>query len=307
MPGDAHIGEAWLLSDRNEHTSLVANGPLQGQSLRQLLERWPQPVMGRLAGRFRRFPLLLKFLDAREFLSVQVHPSDTQRDYLPPGESGKTEAWIVMESGPSSLIFAGLKRDTTADQLRRAVAQRRVPDHLASFCPTSGDCVLLHAGTVHSMGALVAFEVQQNSDVTFRLDDWNRIDTRTGQARALQIEEAFACIDFTRGPVSPVTPEPEESADGGRERLVRCDQFGVWRMRSCSPFTVGAADTPRVLVCLDGMGDLQYQDGNYPMARGDVMLLPATLGACAFQPRDSVNLLEISLPEHAFVPGHPLH
>jgi mannose-6-phosphate isomerase len=297
LPGNGPIGEAWLLSDRDEHESVVAHGSLQGQSLRQLLDQWPKQLLGRLAGRFRRFPLLLKFLDARELLSVQVHPSDEQTSYLPAGESGKTEAWIVMESGPKSLVYAGLKPNTTAEDLRRAIAQGTVSEHLAHFSPTPGDSVFLQAGTVHSLGDLVVFEVQQNSDVTFRLDDWNRVDGQTGQPRALQVEQAMACIDFARGPVGPVAPQREESPGVLRERIVLCEQFGLWRLRGGSPFAVGAADTPRVLVCLDGLGDLQHEDANYSMGRGDVMLLPAVVGACVFQPRGSVNLVELSLPE----------
>ena len=297
LPGNGPIGEAWLLSDRDEHASVVANGDLKGQSLRQVLEQWPEQLLGAMAGRFRRFPLLLKFLDARELLSVQVHPSDEQASYLPAGESGKAEAWIVMESGPKSLVYAGLKPNTSAEDLRRAIAQGTVSEHLAHFSPTPGDSVFLQAGTVHSLGDLVVFEVQQNSDVTFRLDDWNRVDAQTGRPRALQIDQAMACIDFARGPVGPVTPTLEESAGVLRERIILCEQFGLWRLRGGSPFAVGAVDTPRVLVCLDGLGDLQHEDANYSMGRGDVMLLPAAVGACVFQPRGSVNLLELSLPE----------
>ena len=100
LPGDGPIGEAWLLSDRDDHVSRVANGPLEGTTLRQLLERFPDQLLGKLAGCFRRFPVLLKFLDAQDKLSVQVHPKDAQRDYIPAGESGKTEAWVVLEAGP---------------------------------------------------------------------------------------------------------------------------------------------------------------------------------------------------------------
>ncbi len=109
LPGDGPIGEAWLLSDRDDHPSLVANGPLKGRTIGQLLKQWPEQLLGKLAGRFRRFPLLLKFLDARDMLSVQVHPSDRQTNYLPAGETGKTEAWVVLEAGPESRIYAGLK------------------------------------------------------------------------------------------------------------------------------------------------------------------------------------------------------
>jgi hypothetical protein len=175
-----------------------------------LLEQFPEQLMGKLAGRFRRFPLLLKFLDAREMLSVQVHPSDAHTDLLPPGETGKTEAWVVLEAGPKSRIYAGLKPGTTADDLRRALANGTVADHLACFTPKAGDGVFIPAGTVHSLGGgVVVFEVQQNSDVTFRLYDWNHVDAKTGQPRPLQVDQALACIDFAQVRAVLVTPVVE--------------------------------------------------------------------------------------------------
>ena len=102
LPSDGHIREAWVLSNRGDHPSRVADGPLKGRTIAQLLEQSPQQVMGKLAGRFRRFPLLLKFLDASEMLSVQVHPADTHTDLLPPGETGKTEAWVVLRRGQTA-------------------------------------------------------------------------------------------------------------------------------------------------------------------------------------------------------------
>jgi hypothetical protein len=113
LPGDGPIGEAWILSDRDDHPSRVADGPLKGRTIGQLMEQCPEQLMGKLAGRFHRFPLLLKFLDAREMLSVQVHPSDAHKDLLPAGETGKTEAWVVLEAGTESRIYAGLKPGTT--------------------------------------------------------------------------------------------------------------------------------------------------------------------------------------------------
>lgn len=297
LPGDGPIGEAWLLSDRDDLPSRVADGPLKGWTIGQLLEQSPKQLMGKLAGRFRRFPLLLKFLDARDTLSVQVHPSDRQTNYLPAGETGKTEAWVVLEAGPESLIYAGLKPNTTADDLRRAIANQTVADHLASFKPEPGDGIFLQAGIVHTLGDLVVFEVQENSDVTFRLYDWDRVDARTGQARPLQIEQAMACIDFAQGPVVPVVPVVEEAKPVLRERLFFCEHFGLWRIHSEAPFTVGAAETPRVLVCLAGDGQLEHDGANYAFGKGDVVLLPAVVGICSFRPRGAVNLVEISLPE----------
>jgi mannose-6-phosphate isomerase len=298
LPSDGPIGEAWVLSDRDDHQSLVADGPLKGRTIGQLLKQWPEQVLGKLAGRFRRFPLLLKFLDARDMLSVQVHPSDRQTNYLPAGETGKTEAWVVLEAGTESRIYAGLKPATTADNLRQAIANGAVAEHLVRFTPKPGDGVFLPAGTVHALGGdVVVFEVQQNSDVTFRLYDWDHVDTKTGQRRALQVDQAVACIDFAQGAIGPVAPVVEEVTPVLRERLFLCKHFGLWRLRGESPFTVGAAGMPRVLVCLAGDGQLEHDDATYAVGKGDVLLLPAVVGACVVRPRSAMSLLEMSLPE----------
>jgi mannose-6-phosphate isomerase len=285
------------LSDREDHPTRVADGPLKGWTIARLLEQFPQYMMGKLAGRFRRFPLLLKFLDAREMLSVQVHPADTHTDLLPAGETGKTEAWVVLEAGPESRIYAGLKPGATEAILRQALTDGRVEDQLASFTPKPGDGVFIPAGTVHALGGgVVVFEVQQNSDVTFRLYDWNHIDAETGKPRALQVDPALACIDFgecSGGLVSPVVEatEPVEC-----ERLLRCEYFRLSRLRGRSPFTVGASGVPRVLVSVEGTGHIEHRGAAYVVGKGDVFLLPAVVGACTFRPCGAVDLLEIALP-----------
>jgi mannose-6-phosphate isomerase len=296
LPGSGPIGEAWVLSDRDDYPSRVASGPLQGRTIGQLLEEFPKQVMGALAGRFRRFPLLLKFLDAQEMLSVQVHPG------------GKTEAWVVLEAGSKSRIYAGLKPGTTAVDLRHAIKNGTVPRDLACFAPKPGDCVFIPAGTVHSLGGdVVVFEVQQNSDVTFRLYDWGHVDPKTGQARPLQVDQALASIDFAPGaagsasagspPAGRVTPVVEGTTPVECERLFHCDYFRLWRLSGQAPFTVGAADAPHVLVCLEGAGEIEYEGATFAVGRGDVILLPAVIGACAFRPQGAVRVLEIAIPE----------
>ena len=184
LPGDGPIGEAWVLSDRQDHQSRVADGPLEGRAIGQLLEQFPQQMMGALAPRPGRFPLLLKFLDARDLLSVQVHPSDLQTGYLPAGDTGKTEAWVVLEAGAGSRVYAGLRPGTSAGSLRAAVSNGALFDYLACFTPKPGDSIFLPAGTVHAVGGgAVVFEVSENSDVTFRLYDWDHVDAETGQRR----------------------------------------------------------------------------------------------------------------------------
>jgi mannose-6-phosphate isomerase len=269
------------------------------------MEEFPEPLLGTLAGRFTRFPLLLKFLDAQQMLSVQVHPSDAHPDLLPAGETGKTEAWVVLKAAPESLVYAGLKPGTTAVALRRALSGGAPTDDLARFTPRPGDGVFLPAGTVHSLGGgVVVFEIQQNSDVTFRLYDWDHIDAKTGQPRALHVEQALSCIDFAEPPVSPVTPQVD-AAIPGRQRLFHCEQFSLWRVRTSDPFTVGAVGVPRVLVCVDGAGHVEHGGAVSASGRGDVLLLPAVLGQCVFRPTGEVTVLEVGLPEGAASAGAP--
>ncbi len=291
------VGEAWLLSDRDDYATQVADGPLQGQTLGQLLNEFPEHMMGKLARHFQRFPLLLKFLDVHEMLSVQVHPTKANKDLLPAGETPKTEAWVVLQAGKKSRIYAGLSNGTTAASLRLALKNKTVVDVLAGFAPTSGDAIFCRAGTVHALGAVLVFEIQQNSDVTFRLYDWDHADAKTGKPRKLDVDKAIACIDFAEGPVSVITPLVETTAPVERERLFDCEHFLLWRLCGQSPFTVGALELPSVLVCLDGEGGVEHSGGSYAVRRGDVLLLPAVIGACTFRPRSKVNLLEIALPD----------
>jgi mannose-6-phosphate isomerase len=297
LPGDEPIGEAWLLSDRDDHASRVAEGPLKGKTIAEITALSPDELLGSLSGSFKRFPLLLKLLDVKQPLSVQVHPPAACASLIPSGETAKTEAWVVLENGPEARIFAGLKAGTTACRMRRAIADGTVVEELAEFKPHPGDAVLVRAGTVHSLVDVVVFEVQQNSDVTFRLYDWDHIDPRTLQRRALQVEQAIACIDFDQGALEPLVPRMVERRPVLREKLIQCDQFAATRISGQVPFIVGKAETPRVLVCLAGRGHLEYAGRTYAFGKGQVLLSPAVVGACLCRPHGSISVLEISLPE----------
>jgi mannose-6-phosphate isomerase len=297
LPGDGPVGEAWVLSDREDHPSRVADGPLKGQTIAQLLRQFPQEIMGNLAGRFDRFPLLLKFLDAREMLSVQVHPADSNTDLLPAGETGKTEAWVVLEADPASRIYAGLKPGATPTTLRQAVTNGGVADRLAYFTPKPGDAVFLPAGTVHTLGCgVVVFEVQQNSDVTFRLYDWDHVDAATGKPRALQVDRALACVNYSECAGGLVAPLVESATPVERERLFKCEHFRLSRLHGDAEFPVGKPDVPRVLVCIAGAGQLEHEGATYTVSKGEVFLLPAVTGACALRPCGSMSVLEIEIP-----------
>ena len=297
LPGEGPIGEAWLLSDRDDHPSRVAAGPLKGLTIVQLMAQSRQQILGRLASRFERFPLLLKFLDVREMLSVQVHPPDDKTDLIPPGNTGKTEAWVVLQADPESRIYAGLKPGTTPADLR-ALSLRTADDRLASFTPSRGQSLLINAGVVHALGdGVVVFEIQENSDVTFRLYDWDHVDPKSGQRRALQVDRALQCIDFAQGAIEPVAPVVEETSPAVRERLVDCAHFRLWRVRGATSFSVGAPDEPRVLVCVDGAGNIEHNGDDFQMDKGAVALLPAALGTCHFRPEGPVTLLEAGVPD----------
>jgi mannose-6-phosphate isomerase len=291
------IGEAWVLSDRKDHASRVAEGPLKGIALPDLMARAKADILGDLADRFDRFPLLLKFLDVQQMLSVQVHPHDEMAALLPAGETGKTEAWVVLEADPQSRIYAGLKPQTTGEDLR-ALTTASADDHLASFKPEVGQGVLIQAGSVHSLGnGVMVFEVQENSDVTFRVYDWDHIDAKTGKPRDLQVDKALACINFDQGAIGPVQPADETSSPERRQRYFDNAHFRLWRIEGATPFSVGAAGQPRALVCVEGAGHIEYAGADYAMTRGAVTLLPASVGLCRFAPKGPVVLLEIAAPE----------
>ncbi|MDB5140558.1 MAG: yvyI [Mucilaginibacter sp.] len=296
LPAKDPVGEAWILSDRDDHPSKVTQGKLKGKTISQLMATAPEQLMGKLSDKFKRFPLLLKFLDCQQVLSVQVHPSDQLTKYIPKGDSGKTEAWVVLETGEKAVIYAGLKPGTTEDTLRVSLHQHKVADTLASFKPTVGDSVLIKAGTVHTLGDVVVFEVQENSDVTYRLYDWDRIDEKTGKPRDLQVDKAIACIDFTKTAIGPVTPFINSDKPIHKEKLIEDPHFELWRVTGQYPFMVGKEATPRVLVCIDGEGDLECDSEFYPFNKGEVILLPSACGACPFVPKGEITLLEIALP-----------
>jgi mannose-6-phosphate isomerase len=291
------VGEAWILSDRADHASTVAAGPLKGFTIQQLIEHSPEPILGRWAGRFKRFPVLLKFLDAHEKLSVQVHPPDGEKAYIPSGESGKTEAWVVLAVAPEGRIYAGLKAGATRESLERAITARSLADLLPNFAPVIGDAVLIKAGTVHSLSGLMVFEVQENSDVTFRLYDWDRTDPKTGHKRPLQVESALDCINYTQGSIGPLAPVLEAMVPVCRERLLDCTHFRVWRHSGNVPFPVGAAGEPRVLIAIAGTGEIEHRGTRYAIGNSGAILLPAAVGACICRPGESMTVLEIAIPE----------
>jgi mannose-6-phosphate isomerase len=294
LPTPETYGESWDISDHTTHASVVDWGPLAGQSLRDLMLQSRREMLGAAAESNPVFPWLVKHLDAHDWLSVQVHPDDLRAARLRPGERGKTEVWYVLDAKPGSRIYAGLKPGIDEDTLRAALAAGTVADCLHSFAPKLGDCVFLPAGTVHAVGGGVLMaEIQQTSDVTFRLFDWNRRDAR-GQSRPLHIDEAFACIDWQQGPVEPVSAPP-----GGRKSetvLASCGYFHLALHQIDEPVTIGGQGQLQLLLPLAGTGTLQTDHGPQAMVRGQCWLLPAACPPLTCTPRGSLAFLWCSLP-----------
>ena len=298
LPNGGPFGEAWLLSDRDDHASVFANGAFKGQTLPQLMLHSRVELMGRITQQFSRFPLLLKFLDARQMLSVQVHPGYTDNGRLPTDPQAKTEAWVVLEACATSRIYAGLKPGSTVETLRLVIAEGSVPDALTLIRPEVGDAIFIPAGTVHSLSNdVVVFEIQQNRDTTFRLYDWDHVDSNTGKPRPLQVDQALACIDFTSKGAGRIQAALETEQLPRREMLFNCEFFRLSRICGQVPFEVGEPGMPRVLVCLDGAGLIEHEGQAYSIRKGEVWLLPASVGSLAFQPDPVVILLEASVPE----------
>ncbi len=299
LPNPVPYGEAWEISDHASHRSVVSHGAWAGRTLQNLMHDERAALLGNAADEHITFPWLVKLLDANDWLSVQVHPNENDVRRLWPGEGSKTEAWFVLAAEPDSRIYAGLLPGVDERQLRAALDAGTVADCLHQFTPRPGDCLFLPAGTVHAVGGGVLFaEVQQTSDATFRLFDWNRRDA-TGQSRKLHVEESLACIDWARGPVQPVRAIGYPGGAGGasatdsvRQALVRCRFFELDYLRQTTPFTLGGAGRLQVAVVLHGTGRL---DGS-ELRTGTTWLLPAALSAVACSPTESLGLLLATLP-----------
>src|SRR5690606_14862112 len=146
LPKDEPVGEAWLLSDREDHASKVINGSLKGKTITELMQNYSLEIMGKNRGHVDRYPLLLKFLDCHEVLSVQVHTSDDKTDYIPKGNTGRTEAWVVLETADDSIIYSGLKKGTTKEDLIAAIKSNSVSEKLHRFIPKIDDAVFIPSG-----------------------------------------------------------------------------------------------------------------------------------------------------------------
>ena len=294
LPTAAAYGESWEISDHPSHSSVVAHGhPFAGWTLRDLMQRIPDALLG--APR-ERFPWLVKFLDAHDWLSVQVHPDDRAVAHLWPGEGGKTEAWFILAARPGSRVYAGLMPGVDERLMRAALAFGQAADCLHSFEPRPGDCLFLPAGTVHAVGGGVLMaEVQQTSDATFRLFDWNRVDA-DGTSRELHVEKALACIDWDAGPVSPIRIPGYPAGEAGSTALVRCAYFDLDYHHLRDSHILNTGPAMRIVLVLHGRGHYDADGSRHALAVGDTLLFPAGIDPVPLVPDGALGLLTASLP-----------
>jgi mannose-6-phosphate isomerase len=289
---ETDYAESWEICDLGANQSIVAAGEYAGWTLRRLIEQFPRELLGRHIGS-GRFPLLVKFLDAADLLSVQVHPNDRQAALCAPGALGKTEAWIILAAEPGSLVYAGLQAGLGENQLRNAIHRGSLVDCLHRVEVVPGDCLIIPAGTVHAIGGgILLAEIQQSSDLTFRLFDWNRMGA-DGRPRELHIEQALACIDFGRGPVEKVTAIAEVQTGQLVEVLVKCPWFSIRRSRIDAPVTLANDDSCHILIGLSGTVACSADGGERSLSKGQTVLIPAAGLPAELKPDPSATVLEV--------------
>lgn len=260
------IGESWELADVAGVSSVVANGPLAGKTIAELVRSFPERLLGQ--GRvWDRFPLLVKYLNIENKLSVQVHPDDTLalRRY---GSLGKAEVWFILDAGPQSAVYLGFNRDVTPAEFRDACKNGTADRLLNVIHPRRGDMIFIKPGTVHAAdGGLVVCEIQEPSDLTFRLYDWGR-ELNPATAREMHLDEALDIIDYRK-----------YSASDTSAGVAVYPQFTVRRLTLNGRETVGKASPERFVIynCIKGEVLLQMAANptEYRLGTGDTLLVPA--------------------------------
>jgi mannose-6-phosphate isomerase len=288
-----HYAESWEVVDHGADQSIVVNRELAGTTLHELVVAYGPELLGQHNPQ-QQFPLLFKYLDCQRTLSVQVHPNDEQGAKLDPPDLGKTEAWVVLSAEPGSRIYAGLKPGVDRATLGRELERNNCEACLHDFQPRVGDCVFIEAGTVHALGAgLLVAEIQQASNTTFRLFDWNRLDA-DGKPRPLHVEQSLDTIDYRRGPVKPVAPG--STTRSNVERLVECDKFILDRWHLDGPDVFESDDRCHIVTVIAGVVTLGTSESQQKLRVGDTRLIPASCRTCAVVPRGSGVLLDMYLP-----------
>jgi mannose-6-phosphate isomerase len=282
LPPDKRIGESWEIVDREEAQSVVAAGPLAGKTLHDLWTERRTEVFGEVADS-PRFPLLIKLLDAEEKLSLQVHPPADIAARL--GSEPKTECWYVARAEHHAELYVGLRRKISPTDFRKALEAGQAADHLHAIRVKAGDVMFLPSGRFHAIGGgNLLVEVQQNSDTTYRVFDWNRVDD-SGKPRLLHIEQAMASIDFDD--VQPQLAEPNG------EILVRHELFELQRWELNAPREIIAAGQFAIVCCLTG----KIGCTNVEIEPGEFMLIPAAMTNRVVRSlKNDTTMLRITIP-----------
>ncbi|MCC7293999.1 MAG: class I mannose-6-phosphate isomerase [Phycisphaerales bacterium] len=302
LPPHPGIGESWELADLHEDVSVVARGPAQGRTLRQLVAEWGVALMGRAPLAQGRFPLLLKYLDARDTLSVQVHPTPEAALASGGAVSFKHEAWYVVGATGGACIYRGLLPGADRAHLGRAVEAGEVESVLQRIPVKPGQAFYLPAGTVHALGAgVLVAEVQTPGDVTYRLHDWNRVDPLTGRPRDLHVAEALRCVQLDLDVAAAEARSHVASVWTAVTRLITCESFRVERVRMVDGVEQDIPyDEMVTWMVLSGRGEASCRWGadrvTIPFSRGDTLLLPAGMKEARVRTDDDCSWLEITVP-----------
>jgi mannose-6-phosphate isomerase len=283
IPADKRIGESWEIVDRAEAQSIVRDGPWRGRSLHDLWVNERRTVFGDVADS-PRFPLLVKLLDCDERLSLQVHPPAKVAADLN-GEP-KTECWYVADAEPGAELYTGWRQPSSPDEFQAALAQETAAQLVHRAAVKAGDTFFIPSGRIHAIGGgILIVEVQQNSDTTFRVFDWNRTDEK-GAKRQLHVEEAMRCIDFSDCAPQPVTPDGETLVS---DKLFVMER---WQLRQ-QPRELSQLGSFAIALCLTG----SVICGTTQLRPGEFALLPAEATQRAVNPvTQPASLLRITIP-----------
>ena len=287
------IGEAWEISDRPGDASVIANGPLAGKDLRWLMENHAAEILGHAKPTAEgRFPLLCKILDAREKLSLQVHPPASKAAELK-GEP-KTEMWFIADAAPGASLYVGLKHGVTRAEFEKKITDGSVADCFHKIPVKAGDTMFLPSGRVHAIGdSLVIFEIQQNSDTTYRVFDWNRLGL-DGQPRAMHVAQSLASIDFND--FEPKLVATAFVTDGKIQKrlLVKDPLFNVaaWQL---NPGADGKLQPGKLQIIAVTAGEVEIKNGTttVKLSAGQFCLLPASLGETEMVGWKNASLLHV--------------
>lgn len=296
LPTDTAIGEAWELADLPDDKSVVSAGPETGARLDELVRRWKRSLLGSAELDGGQFPLLVKFLDAHDVLSVQVHPDYETAAAMGPTVRAKYEAWYVIDADPQAYLYRGFRQGVTRRDVEQAVTSNALADLMIKYPARPGDWFYLPGGTVHALGAgLVVAEVQTPSDTTFRLYDWGRVDAKTGRPRNLHVEQALACFEF------------DTVAESAENLVGHCDADADAQMIGASTFDLskqfkpaGAAgtldiDEPVVWVVLNGTGSVGGETFRAEFGPGHVLLIPAGIRQVDYAVSRDCSYLHVNL------------